>query len=130
MRLQKYKQETIQRELKKTSDALVKQRPLPLFVSEQTPNSASSLPTSTLAEGQNTNHRATDKEPLPAVDSRRANHVSNRALSGLLPEAAHRQPQGDQHVSGVDAVESRLPKGGQRLDCDTNLVRRFFDEFG
>lgn len=128
-RLQMEKQEAIQRELKDASDALVKQRPLPLFAS-QAPDSASSLPTSTLAEEQNTNHRAADKERLSAVDSRHANYVSNKVLSGPLPEAAHQQPQGDQHVSRVDAVESRLPKGGQRLDCDTNLVRRFFDEFG
>jgi hypothetical protein len=125
-RLQMEKQEAIQSELKDASDALVKQRPLPLFAS-QAPDSASSLPTSTLAEEQDTNHRATDKERLPAIHSR---HASNKVLSGPWPEAAHRQPQGDQHVSGVDAVESRLPKGGQRLDCDTNLVRRFFDEFG
>ena len=89
MRLQKEKQETTQRESKETSEALVKQRPLLLFASEQTPDSASSLPTSTLADEPNTNHRATDGEPFPAVDSRRANYVSNKVPSGPLPEAAH-----------------------------------------
>ena len=172
IRLQKEKQETIQRQSKETSEALVQQRPLPLFASEQTPDSASSLPTSTLADEQITNHKATDGELLPAVDPRRANNVSNKVPSGPLPvaahlqstsravpmsqqepgfsiisekkqmsalgvlertvasEGAHRQPQGDHHGSGVDAVRHRLPEGGQHLDCNTNVVRRFFEEFG
>jgi hypothetical protein len=48
----------------------------------------------------------------------------------VASEGAHRQPQGDHHGSGVDAVRHRLPEGGQHLDCNTNVVRRFFEEFG
>lgn len=106
-RLQMEKQETIERELKETSNALVEQRPLSLFASEQTPGSASLLSTSTLAEEQNTNHGV-------------------RAVS----EGAHQRPQEDQHVPGVEAVEHRPPEGSRGLDCNINLIRRFFDEFG
>ena len=170
-RLQMEKQETIQRELKGNSDALVKQQPLPLFASEQTPESAISLPTSTLAEEQKANYGATGQKWLPAVDHWRAKYALDKVLPASLPksvhlpntlqavslsqkkpnlpvtseikqmsalgvpektvasEGAHRRPQEDHHDAGVDAVEYRLPEGGQRLDCKTSLVRRFFDEF-
>lgn len=48
----------------------------------------------------------------------------------VASEGAHRQPQEDHHGPGVDAVEYRLPEGGQHLDCDTNVVRRYFEELG
>lgn len=78
------------------------------------------------------------EEPEAKINTEQA--VRRQALSQALYAGGGQRAASGGHVDvhkkismssgSVDTVEYRLPKGGQRLDCDDNLVRRFFDEFG